>query len=144
VSFYEAEAFARWASQNFQSRRGARLPTEREWEQAARLVGPDPRRANLLDAGRLHPAPAEGGGQIEQMLGDVWEWTLSAYEPYPGYRPFRGALAEYNSKFMDNQRVLRGGSCATPANHIRISYRNYWAAPTRFQFTGFRLARDAQ
>jgi len=132
VSFYEAEAYARW--------RGARLPTEREWEHAGRLSGLP--GSNYLDSGALHPRPAEGDGPgLLQMGGDLWEWTSSHYEPYPGYRPFEGPLMEYNGKFMDNVRVLRGGSCATPASHIRASYRNFWAADTRFQFSGIRLAR---
>ena len=133
VSFYEADAYARW--------KGARLPTEREWEHGARTSG-FPGEGNFLDSGLLHPRAASGSGLL-QMGGDVWEWTTSHYEPYPGYRPFEGALMEYNGKFMDNQRVLRGGSCATPANHIRASYRNFWPADARFQFTGIRLAKEA-
>jgi ergothioneine biosynthesis protein EgtB len=142
VSFYEADAFARWKGEAFEEFRGAHLPTERQWEHAARTVGADLESANLLDCGRLHPAPPLACTPPMQMLGDVWEWTSSYYEPYPGYRPFAGALAEYNGKFMDNQRVLRGGSCVTERDHLRISYRNFWSAPTRFQFTGFRLAQD--
>ncbi|HYO16251.1 MAG TPA: ergothioneine biosynthesis protein EgtB [Thermoanaerobaculia bacterium] len=135
VSFYEADAFARW--------KGARLPTEREWEHAARISGFPGLGANFLDSLSLHPRPAgiDNGGGLLQMGGDVWEWTSNHYEPYPGYKPFDGALMEYNGKFMDNQRVLRGGSCATPANHIRASYRNFWPGDARFQFTGIRLAK---
>ena len=136
VSFYEADAYARW--------KDARLPTEREWEHAARTAGFPNGEGNFLDSGALHPrAVSDSNGSLVQMGGDVWEWTTSHYEPYPGYRPFEGALMEYNGKFMDNQRVLRGGSCATPANHIRASYRNFWPADARFQFTGIRLAKDA-
>jgi ergothioneine biosynthesis protein EgtB len=125
VSFYEADAFARWRSENFASHRGVRLATEREWEHAARL-GPD-------DISSLH-----------DLHCVLWQWTASYYEPYPGYQPFPGVLAEYNGKFMDNQRVLRGGSFATPAGHYRLSYRNFWSAETRFQFTGIRLARHLE
>lgn len=142
VSFYEADAFARWKSETSSDFRGARLPTEREWEHAARSAGANAGSANLLDSGRLHPSPSSSSRGRMQMLGNVWQWTSSYYEPYPGYQPFPGALAEYNGKFMDNQRVLRGGSCATERDHIRISYRNFWAGPTRFQFTGIRLAKD--
>jgi formylglycine-generating enzyme required for sulfatase activity len=117
-----------------------RLPSEREWEHAARQVGLDAAVDAFIDSDRLHPVPA--AQPWEDMFGVLWQWTSSYYEPYPGYQPFPGAFAEYNGKFMDNQRVLRGGSCATPRNHFRISYRNFWAAPTQFQFTGIRLARD--
>ena len=141
VSFYEADAYARWQG-------SARLPTEREWEHAARAAGFPGRGGNFLDSGAppsRAPAHARGApGALLQMGGDLWEWTTSHYEPYPGYRPFDGTLMEYNGKFMDNQRVLRGGSCATPANHIRASYRNFWPADTRFQMTGIRLARSVE
>lgn len=142
LSFYEAEAFARWRSQNFIADRGARLPREYEWEQAERQTASPCEECAFLDSGRLHPMQAASEAELAQMCGVLWQWTSSYYEPYPGYEPFPGVLAEYNGKFMDNQRVLRGGSCVTPRNHFRITYRNFWAATTRFQFTGVRLARD--
>jgi ergothioneine biosynthesis protein EgtB len=146
VSFYEADAFARWYAEQFAGWRHARLPRESEWEHAARVHGFDQPGGNLLDDEpdrcALDVTAATGAAVLEQLAGDAWEWTQSHYEPYPGYRPFTGALMEYNGKFMDNQRVLRGGSFATPRAQARIGYRNFWPPETRFQATGVRLLLD--
>ncbi len=141
VSFYEADAYANWRSSRDSGSGRARLPTEAEWEHACTAHGHHQPGA-FLDDGTLHPRVAPPSDVPCQLLGNLWEWTSSHYEPYPGYHPFEGDLMEYNGKFMDNQRVLRGGSCATPEEHIRASYRNFWPADTRFQFSGIRLARS--
>ena len=162
LSFFEADAFARWTARHTP---GTRLPTEFEWEHAAVQIGtllrgapahpelltwPGPAeatsaaatRANLLETGSLHPAPAHALPGLQQAFGDTWEWTSSGYTGYPGYRPLPGALGEYNGKFMSSQVILRGGSCVTPATHIRATYRNFFSPATRWQFSGVRLARD--
>jgi ergothioneine biosynthesis protein EgtB len=135
VSYFEADAFARWA--------GARLPTEFEWEAhaATRSVG-----GNLFDAGALHPRPvadtSAADGPLRQLFGDVWEWTSSAYAPYPRFAPAAGAVGEYNGKFMVDQQVLRGGCCVTPDDHVRATYRNFFPTASRWMFSGVRLADD--
>ena len=133
VSYFEADAFARWA--------GGRLPTEAEWEVAASDV---PMEGNFVEERAFHPVPARasGEGRLIQMYGDVWEWTQSAYMSYPGFKTLPGALGEYNGKFMCNQFVLRGGSCATSETHIRKTYRNFFPPDARWQFMGIRLASD--
>ena len=135
LSCFEADAVARWAD--------ARLPTEFEWEFAARRLNGFG-HANLADRRVFHPMPQAQGVTTEpvQMFGDVWEWTGSSYAPYPGFRPLPGAVGEYNGKFMCGQTVLRGGSCATPAGHVRASYRNFFPPDAQWQFSGVRLARD--
>lgn len=132
ISFYEADAFARWS--------GYRLPTEQEWEVAANLLGLNDTEFNFLDQHNYHPTAVTTGNYA--FMGQVWEWTNSSYLAYPGYQPWKGDVGEYNGKFMINQMVLRGGSCVTPQNHIRRSYRNFFHAEAQWQFSGIRLARD--
>ena len=160
LSLFEADAYTRWAARNTP---GCRLPTEFEWEHAAVSHLPssraeslsegegtqswDPRisfycPANLLESAALQPTRASSAPGLQQLFGDAWEWTASAYTGYPGYHPLPGALGEYNGKFMSSQVVLRGGSCVTPASHIRATYRNFFSPTTRWQFSGLRLARD--
>ncbi len=160
ISLFEADAFARWC--------GCRLPTEFEWEHAANSLatffrGDDlisspnglssrsaaegsvvavATTANLLERQTLHPTPAAPLSTLQQIFGDVWEWTSSGYTGYPGYKPLPGALGEYNGKFMSSQVILRGGSCVTPSTHIRATYRNFFPPSTRWQFSGLRLAKD--
>ncbi|WP_338759111.1 ergothioneine biosynthesis protein EgtB [Massilia sp. METH4] len=129
ISLFEADAYAHWA--------GARLPTEAEWEHAARQAGVVPGSPSALP----HPGGADASGSLHDMFGHCWQWTSSSYAPYPGFKPAAGAIGEYNGKFMVNQYVLRGSSCATPAGHGRASYRNFFPAGARWQFTGIRLAR---
>jgi len=134
VSYFEADAYARWAD--------ARLPTEAEWEVAAQEA---PVEGNFVESGLYHPAPLNASttdGKLAQMYGDVWEWTQSSYAPYPNFRPGPGAIGEYNGKFMCNQYVLRGGSCATSLSHIRSTYRNFFPANAQWQFMGIRLAKE--
>jgi ergothioneine biosynthesis protein EgtB len=162
LSFFEADAFARWSSL---SQPGCRLPTEFEWEHAASTLDlssfreaggsaftPSPSTANFLESGHLHPTAcrssrslaveaASPASTLQQIYGDVWEWTASPYTGYPGYKPLPGALGEYNGKFMSSQIILRGGSCVTPATHIRATYRNFFSPCTRWQFSGLRLAK---
>ena len=136
LSYFEADAFARWSE--------ARLPTELEWELAARAAGTPPTHGNFADRGAFHPMPQEAPATDApvQLWGDVWEWTQSSYASFPGFKTAAGAVGEYNGKFMCGQLVLKGGSCATPAGHVRASYRNFFPPEAQWQFSGVRLARD--
>jgi ergothioneine biosynthesis protein EgtB len=144
ISYFEADAYARWKSATDPVWRGARLPTEAEWEAAALPSEAEHiAQGNFVETRALHPMPvAKPRNGLMQMMGDVWQWTASSYSAYPGYHAWEGAVGEYNGKFMINQYVLRGGSCATPRSHIRASYRNFFPTDARWQFTGLRLAKS--